>query len=84
MEVGRAFLGSGCHEGSQNEHLQTKAEETGFCPLASVLMKQLIMQGKGIRVILDFFFSHTSLKSVGESNGLISFLMFLLHILLQP
>ena len=47
MEVGRAFLGSGCHEGSQNEHLQTKAEETGFCPLASGDQKPEIQGWQG-------------------------------------
>ena len=47
MEVGRAFLGSGCHEGSQNEHPQTKAEETGFCLLASGSQKPKIQGSQG-------------------------------------
>lgn len=33
--------------GSQNEHLQTKAEETGFCPLASGDQKPEIQGWQG-------------------------------------
>lgn len=47
MEVGRAFLGPGYHKGSQSEHLQTKAAETGFCPLASGDQKPKIQGWQG-------------------------------------